>query len=259
MERRYLLIDSPNVQELKLDGPALRIRVEGRNHQWFPLRRISLISCVELPPTGMEALIAIANQGIPVCFYSRSGKLLAQLIHPGNLPGSLSHWLESVPCDGELEKTYSEWLENQLRHSYGIIGCVVRDSKVSAVRAEAQLAGLAKACKCQPLVNSAKGWVEGLITGLIQGQGMRLGLSANSSQLARIISDLLQAGTTLGLTWLIAETKRQPLPSIHEIPLFCGKYLAPSLEAWAARALFTLANQLERCAMAQDTPFYGAR
>ncbi len=253
MDRRSLLIDSAQLVELTLDGPALRVRAEGKSRQWFPLRRLSLVSCIELPATGMDALATTAREGIPVTFYGRGGKLLAQLIHPGNLPGSFSHWVEAMAHDEELQRVYDIWLENQLRHSCGLMGCMVRDSSLALVRAEAQLRSLAKVRRCEGLLSGARDWVEGLLTGLLQGQAMGMGLSANSSQLAKITADLMPVGKLLGLTWLVAD-KRRELPGPAELPYFCGKHLAPPMEQWVARLLGTLANQLENCAMAQTVP-----
>jgi hypothetical protein len=89
MDRRTLLLESSRLQDLKIDGPAILVRAYGKSRQWFPMRRISSLICIELPSRGLEVLTQVAGHGIPVNFFSTRGKLLAQLVHPGHLPGPL--------------------------------------------------------------------------------------------------------------------------------------------------------------------------
>lgn len=259
MTRRSLLIDSPRLLELKMDGPALCLRAEGKSRQWFPLRRLSMVICVDVPTIGMEALAATASRGIPVSLFSPGGRMIAQLVHPAALPNPLSHWLEVIPCDEPLATAYGDWLDNQLRHTYALIGCLGRDSAQGAERAEAQLRRLAREAKCLGLVTVAREWMDGLTTALLQAEGMRLGLSASSTQLAGILADLRQAGITLTLTWLVVAARHLGVDEVKNIPAFFEKHLANDIGNWAKRALFTLANQLERKAMGQDLPLPGRR
>ena len=259
MSRRSLLIDSATLDELKLDGPALRLRSRGRSRQWFPLRRISRVLCVETPHLGIEALLHTANSGIPVSIFTRGGRLIAQLVHPGALPGPLLHWLDALPGDPDLQCAYDQWLDNQLRHTYALMGCVARTPQVAARRAEEQLVRLAKKTNCSQLLEEARDWIEGLLLTRIQGQCISLGLPANSSHLAGLFEHLREAGATLCLTWLVVHVRDNgPVDSRRLAACFESK-LGPHVEHWIARALYTLAQQLEWQALAQDTPHQGGR
>lgn len=259
MSRRTLLIDSASLDELKLDGPALCLRSKGRSRQWFPLRRLSRILCVEMPSQGMDALLHTANRGVPVSIFTRRGKLIAQLIHPGALPGPLLHWLDALPGDPELQGAYDQWLENQLRHTYGLLGCIARTPQVAARRAEEQLTRLVRKNRCSSLVEAARHWVEGLLVTRVQSQCMMLGLPANSSHLSMLYDHLREAGVTLSLTALVLHAREHGPIDTSRLAVTVEARLGAYLEHWVARALYTLAQQLEWHAMAQDTPRSGGQ
>ncbi|MFA5631706.1 MAG: CRISPR-associated endonuclease Cas1 [Porticoccaceae bacterium] len=256
---RSLLIDSAQLDELKIDGPALCLSSSGKSRQRFPFRRLSQVICIGLPTEGIDTLFATANQGIPVSFFNRRGKIIAQLIHPGALPHPLAHWLEASGSDPLLKEVYQQWLENQLRHTYALIGCVARHSRYSAVRAQAQLDKLSKQARCKTLLDGAREWFEGLLTARLQVHAVRFGLSANSSMLATIIEGLLEAGTLLCLTWLVLNVRDNGGIPPSRAPFFFEGPLSRSVDEWVARALFTLSNQLEQRALDQDAPYPEAR
>lgn len=254
MSRRSLLIDTSQLDELRLDGPSLCIRSRGRSRQRFPLRRISQIICIGLPGQGLEALFSAAREGIPVSFFNRRGRIIAQLIHPGALPNPLSHWLEATEYEAPLQTIYDDWLENQLRHTYGMLGCVARNSRQSSARATEQLKRLAKATQSYDLLKDARPWIENLLGNRIRMHGTQLGVAANSTRLAAIVHDLQPAGTTLCLTWLLlAARDHGPIAPIR-VPAYFEGVLAKSVDDWIRRALFTLTRQLERRALSQDAP-----
>lgn len=254
MNRRCLMIDSASLCELKMDGPALRIRAENKSRQWFPLRRISMVICLNIPIIGMKALATIAHEGIPVNFFNRKGTLMAQLIHPGRIPNPLSHWLEAIDNDTSLSAAYDIWLENQLRHTYGLIGCITCNSRYSAIAAETQLKKLAKVANCLGIIKQAREWFEGLLTAQIQMHGSRLGISASSTQLVRIIRDLQEAGVMFCLTYMAATLANKHAAMSHGIARFYESELSENVDQWARRALYSLSGQLERTAMSHDAP-----
>lgn len=254
MNRRNLMIECDNLQQLKIDGPALCLQVRGKSRQWFPLRRIASIICVQFPSVGLRALAQAAHQGIPVNIFDRKGRLLVQMIHPGTLPSSFGHWIEAIPHDPALGRTYDAWLENQLRHTYGMIGCVTCNSGNSAMAAREQLAKLTKRNQCDALIKEARDWFEGLLTAQLQVHAARLGLSPSSLHLARMTGDLLEAGVLLCLTIVAANAKNSRLLSERRVQRFHECHLAPKVDQWIARALHTLANQLEQTAMLHDQP-----
>ena len=254
MNRRCLMIDSANLCELKMNGPALRIRAENKSRQWFPLRRISMVICLDMPAIGMNALATTAQEGIPVNFFNRKGTLMAQLVHPGRIPNPLSHWLEGIDNDTGLSAAYDLWLENQLRHTYGLIGCITCNSRYSAMAAETQLKKLARAANCAGIIKQAREWFKGLLTAQIQMHGCRLGISASSTQLVRIIQDLQEAGLMFCLTYMAATLRNQRAALGHGIARFYESELSENVDQWVIRALYTLSGQLERTAMNHDAP-----
>ncbi|NEV65051.1 CRISPR-associated endonuclease Cas1 [Thiorhodococcus minor] len=95
-----------------LDGAALRVSRLARADQLFPLRRIGRIYSSRRADWETGALIACAEQGIPVIFMSDDGEVLARLLgRPGErdelrnrlIPfllrpeslGMLQHWLQT--------------------------------------------------------------------------------------------------------------------------------------------------------------------
>lgn len=243
------MIECDNLQQLKMDGPALCLQVWGKSRQWFPLRRLASIICVQFPAIGVTALAQAAHQGIPVNIFDRKGRLMVQMINPRTLPSPFSHWIEAIDHDPALAATYNAWLENQLRHTYGMIGCVACNIHNSKVAAQDQLEKLSKRNQCNTLVEEARNWLEGLLTAQLQVHATDLGLSPSSRHLARITGDLLEAGILLCLTIVAANAKSSKLLSERRIIRFHECHLAPKVDQWIARALHTLSNQLEQNAM----------
>ena len=95
-----------------LDGAALRVSSLHRAEQLFPLRRIGRIHTNQRVDWEMQALLACADQGIPIVFMDDDGQVLARLLgRPGArdelrnrlIPfllrpealGMLQHWLQT--------------------------------------------------------------------------------------------------------------------------------------------------------------------
>lgn len=95
-----------------LDGPALRVSSLTQAERLFPLRRIGRIHCCQRVSWEMEALMACAEQGIPIVFMDDEGQVQARLLgRPGErdelrsrlfeflllpeAPGRLRHWMDT--------------------------------------------------------------------------------------------------------------------------------------------------------------------
>lgn len=257
MDRRCLMIEARTLQELDRDGPALRVKAQGRSRQWFPLRRLSRVLCVELPGMGLDALAQTARDGIPVTFFAPGGSVIAQLTHPGALPAPLTHWLEASVCEPELKAAYQDWLDNQRRHAYGLLGCMGCDAEHAADKAEAQLARLARQQRRGRMPAEARQWLEQLLMTQIQAQGMRLGLSPSSTRLMQLCQDLLHPGLMMALTAFLLRLPIERVLKGQEIARYYERALAEELEVWIERALYVLSTQLERRALTQDAPRHG--
>ncbi|NEX22433.1 hypothetical protein G3480_19335 [Thiorhodococcus mannitoliphagus] len=95
-----------------LDGPALRVSKLEHADQLFPLRRIGRIHTNRRVDWEMKALLACADQGIPVIFMDDEGQVMARLLgRPGERDelrnrliafllrpeslGMLQHWMQT--------------------------------------------------------------------------------------------------------------------------------------------------------------------
>ncbi|NJN48116.1 MAG: hypothetical protein HC808_18385 [Candidatus Competibacteraceae bacterium] len=56
-----------------LDGPALRVRRSERAVSWFPLARLARVVSIVTVHWQYSALLACADQGVPVVFVDRAG------------------------------------------------------------------------------------------------------------------------------------------------------------------------------------------
>lgn len=63
-----------------LDGPALRVSSEGSADRLFPLQRLSRIVVSGEVDWTTEALLACADQAIPISFLLRGGGLRARVL-----------------------------------------------------------------------------------------------------------------------------------------------------------------------------------
>lgn len=256
MTLRNLIINSAGLECLRLDGPALKTRSNGKSPQWFPLRRISQLFFIEQPAVGMDAAFAVAQQGLPVSFFSRRGELIAQLINPRALPHPMRHWLEASAHDPLLKQAYEDWLENQLRHTYGMMGCVACTSERAARAANMQLVTLVRKSGDARLLDGAQGWFTALLFNRLQHHLAQLGLPVQSHRSVEISNALLEAGVTLCMSWLaalITLRKDNKKLLLRQVPHIFEERLGKDIDAWIQRGFYMLQQQLEATALGYDS------
>lgn len=69
-------------QEVRLDGPALRVCVPGEADRLFPLRRLSRVLVSGPVEWQTDAILACAGQGVPLVFLDREGGCRARVTGP---------------------------------------------------------------------------------------------------------------------------------------------------------------------------------
>ncbi|MBS97682.1 MAG: hypothetical protein CMI01_03270 [Oceanospirillaceae bacterium] len=257
MDRRCLMIESNKLVELNRDGPALRLKAQGRSTQWFPLRRLSRVICVEIPDVGMRALAATAAEGIPVTFLRPNGRIEAQLIHPGALPEPFTHWLSAIESEQDVRRAYHGWLDNFLRHSYAMLGCVACTAEKAKDKADLQVRRIARKQGRGRLLPVLRTWLTSLLIAQIQSRATQLGLAANSHRTLMLCDHLMAAGLLLAMTRLLLTLPDETKPEGLTIARLYEREVAPDISDWLARGFYTLSEQLERAAMSQSAPRLG--
>lgn len=71
-----LVLVSPAVSYLSVDGPAIRVRAQGRADTWYPFARISQLECHGPVPCSPTLTASLLKQQIPVHWYASDGTWL---------------------------------------------------------------------------------------------------------------------------------------------------------------------------------------
>lgn len=122
MSTSSLMIDARKPCRLRIDGPALSVRIGYNSPLLFPLRRLARIHVIGCVSEGFDALIYCAERQIPVAFFTAKGKLRCQLYEPRYEDNILAHWLEHVEFDPACKEQYDDWLEAQRLHLLAAFG-----------------------------------------------------------------------------------------------------------------------------------------
>lgn len=248
VDRRCLFVESDRLANLMLDGPALRLRVHHRSRQWFPLRRLSRVICVGVPDAAFQVWAEVAQQGVPVIFVQKSGKVLAQLTCPTAGATSFDHWIAATLADVELGHYYQFWRENLLRHSYGLIGVMGCDEAHVLSRAESQLARLLRnsLAKDTGQTRDLRAWTRTLVESQITQQLNELGLLAGGECANKLKQDLLEPGFHLAMLMVLQGVTNRRLLSAGQLARLYEQRAEMDIQAWLQRELHSLREGLEK-------------
>lgn len=122
MAKSCLVLDAHKLEKLSIDGPALKIRLLHQSDRLFPFRRLARVHIVGTLNNPIEPLIELAEQHIPVAFFTLKGKLRCQLYYPVFANSIISHWLEHVEFCPQAKHEYAEWLLHQNLHFLASMG-----------------------------------------------------------------------------------------------------------------------------------------
>lgn len=185
-----LVIDSRRLDQLSLDGPALKVRLHAQSARLFPLRRLSRIHVVGAITDGLEPLLHCAEHQIPVAFFTLTGKLRCQLYFPINENSLISHWLDHVDFDVEAKQIYEEWLLHQTLHMLSMVGHTVgnRESRYKLVNES--LRSICKRFLGSKDFQSAMDWLNGILAVHLSQLIVDYGLSNQSRGKRRLMQDI---------------------------------------------------------------------
>lgn len=247
--KRSLVLDTTHLMRLRIDGPALSIQLHEKSRQWFPVRRLSRILCIGLPPHGYDALMECAAAGVPVTFLSKRGRVLGQLSHPAALPSALTHWLDGVDYEADLALAWDHWLDSIHRHWYAMIGCTQGSLAERASEAQTVLHKFARKEQCMPLLQFSRRWLEGFLTAQISDHCARMGLPLSSQWNERIRVALQPPLASIVQAALLQSWPRARAVDTVNLGRFFHSRMGQQIESRIEQALRTLAAALERCAL----------
>ncbi|WKN24005.1 CRISPR-associated endonuclease Cas1 [Azotobacter vinelandii] len=251
--RRTLLIELDRVASLRRDGPALRLALRGRSEQWFPLRRLSRILCSGDPAPHFATLLWCSGQGIPVSFLAASGRLVAQLLHPGGQPSPLHHWLEAKDCDPDLQQAWQDWHDNLQAHWYAELGLPNSAPALRQRRLSVLTGQLASRLGLRKRLHEHRPALHTLARSATEDALLARRLSLFSQPVHQVVDALEQPLVNLAQLKLLEYWKE------HDAT---GSPAANLVHAWRTwgmdlrieRALRLLERQLEHIALFQDCP-----
>lgn len=116
-----LMIEGNKVERLFIDGPSLVIGLHCAALTRLPLRRLRSVVVVGRLQSGLEALLACAEQHIPVLFCDGHGTVKTQILPYQRAVFDWDDWLESLGFDPVFDAAYRQWLDNQQRHLRSMI------------------------------------------------------------------------------------------------------------------------------------------
>jgi hypothetical protein len=245
--RSCLVINGNKLQQLDLDGPALRIALQEQSTRLFPLRRLARIHVIGELHCGFEALLHCAEKQIPVAFFGQKGKLRCQLYYPVFENSVLAHWLEHIEFDHEIRKLYDGWMHLQKLHLLGNIGCRDGANTCRQDLAEQRLHHLLNKHWSRTQQHEAREWLQGMLTVHISQMIVQQGLANQSRSKRKLLEDLLPI-CELWLLYLlvvaIVEQKKPPAVNAHGMSRFYQQH-ADSIEYTVQRMLAQLVNRLE--------------
>ena len=194
-----LVIDSRKLESMKMDGPALRVRLHAQSSRLFPLRRLSRIHIVGSPVNGLEALVHCAERQVPVAFFSVHGKLRCQLYFPVCESDILGHWLDHVDFDPQAKAIYEDWLHHQALHVISLIGGQGGSHQTRKQLIEERLRAICNKQLGEQKFRDAVDWLDGMLTAHLSQVIVQHGLSDQGRSKRRLMEDI----TPLGRLWLL--------------------------------------------------------
>ncbi len=114
---RALYLDGAVPIHTMLDISALRVQREDESPRFFPLRRLSRVIVSGAVSFDTEALLALADYGIPVSFLDRKGTVRARLVGEIRLEGGLAQtWVDFLERPDSSQE-YENWRRSHERRA----------------------------------------------------------------------------------------------------------------------------------------------
>lgn len=114
---RPLYLQGRQGAQVRLDGPALDVRLPERAPTLFPLLRVSRVIVSGPVQWSTEALLACAERGITVTFLDRNGGVRAYLFGQSGARESLFHRLCDLLDRADWAERYDDWKRGMASHA----------------------------------------------------------------------------------------------------------------------------------------------
>lgn len=107
---------------VELEGPALRVIVEGRAAVYFPLRRVSRIVAGPSAEFRTEAILACAQQGVVIVWQDASRGLVARTVGRTNARSGMRQAVIDLLLDPDAQPRYQAWLLETEKRIASLVG-----------------------------------------------------------------------------------------------------------------------------------------
>jgi hypothetical protein len=240
-----LVIDTRKLDQLSLDGPALRIRMRLKSAMLFPLRRLSRIHIIGAISNGLDALLHCAEQQIPVAFFTVSGRLRCQLYYPVYENTLLSHWIEHVDFDVQAKQVYDDWLQNQMLHELSRIGA---NQGAREQRYQLVCETLRHLCRKKlggREFQAAKAWLDGMMNVHLSQLIVDFGLAHQSRGKRRLLADTSPVAELWLMYFLATAVQRSKMRITPQSMTELYQQHSAHIEYTTRKMLTQLASRLE--------------
>jgi len=242
-----LNIQGNRIEQLSIDGPALRLRLQGEATRWFPLRRIRHLCITGELNSSTETLLKLAQKRILITLFSSCGKLQCQIFHPLNETPQLVHLIDECANDLALASARNNWYENALLQSFAYTGFNRGCSKLAIKSFRKNLSIILRTKQIRPQFKTVNLWMSGIaqvaIVRLFCEKTIPLfGRERNRlrRQLAEISRPLVQQAS---LYWIVQNPDIDPSPA--RLAYDMGKF-EHHLTPWLSRCINELELALEQ-------------
>lgn len=242
-----LVVDATRLIRLAVDGPALRVRIQGCSDMLFPFRRILRVQVIGVPRSGFDALIACAERRIPVAFFDGCGRYRCRLGPPAIDPTGVDARLEQIEYDCCSRAVYEEWKRNQSAHLLSLLGVGDPAARRAPDRVRKSLFSTLRQQLIQKDLEEAQNWIQGMLTFHLEQALDAVGPVTHMRIRSRLIQDLSERLVLIPLIDLAAtSTPSRAQMADARAATHLYRRTARVVEHHAIRMLFQLIELLDR-------------
>ncbi|WP_404296473.1 hypothetical protein [Halomonas sp.] len=195
-----LFIQGRQLQQWRLVGNTLSVRMHRRAEQLFPLSRLRRVIFIERAPGDMRYLWKLLEMGVGVTFLGSRGRLIGAFSAPAVESSPLPLLAERLMHDSSLRQWLAEWQDNQNRH-------LERDVLL-------QLGQQAEHFR-HPLSDDARDWLDGLSGALLNDVAAEYQLDSAQRPARCLITTLHR----MLLPWIMVQgrwwLRHRPAPDVQ--------------------------------------------
>lgn len=195
---RPLYLQGRQGAHVRLDGPALDVRMPQRAPTLFPLLRVSRVVVSGPVQWSTEALLACAERGITVTFLDRNGGVRAYLFGESGTRESLFHRLCDLLDRADWAERYGDWKRGMASHARRALCRQLRldSARLPPERLLATLDELERAYApaqlCHWLQRRLRGWLAGLVAEVLAEAGLDAARQRTFGDRLHLTDDLVE-------------------------------------------------------------------